>query len=295
MYGYKTDIHDYFNSIDVDRLMSILEEDIQDDRLLDMFRSILVSDKARSNGTIITERKGAMAGTPTSPFLANLYLCDVDEYFSGKRCVYMRYADDVLILSNDRQELESLRNEFDSMIEDKGLTINHSKDRFFDPGEPIDFLGFSVSKDSIDISPVTVMKMKGKIKRSSRSIRRWMLRKNAPLKGTIRALVNEYNDKFYGGDTDEMTWSLWFFPAITTTRSLHEIDQYFQDRIRYVGSGRYSKKNYDIVPYDMMQECGYVPLVRAYYSFKEEFDGNKEPVLEEYNQTIDFLDQVEIR
>ncbi len=269
MYGYKTDIHDYFNSIDTEALLEDLKDTLDDEELYGLLDSILSSDEAMSDGSIVREKKGVMAGTPISPFLANMYLRGVDEHFRNEDCVYMRYADDVLILSDSREGLESLRDEFNRKIEEKRLTINPKKDRYFAPGEPIDFLGFSVSRDCIDISPVTVSKMKGKIKRSSRSIRRWMLRKEAPLKGTIRALVREYDRKFYGSENDEMTWALWFFPSITTVESLHEIDMYFQNRIRYVGSGRFNKRNYDIVPYDMMRECGYVPLVREYYSFRE--------------------------
>ena len=198
MYGYKTDIHNYFNSIDPELLIDDMRKNLPDVRLVDMFESLLMDDRAEYKGHVINEPKGVMAGTPISPFLANYYLRDVDEYFSRKDCIYMRYADDILLLARDKVELDSLRLDLLRMITEKKLEMNPKKEQYFQPGEEFNFLGFSISRGKVDISPVTVGKIKGKIRRSSRSIRRWMLRKNAPVKGTIRAMVREYNDKFFG-------------------------------------------------------------------------------------------------
>ncbi len=44
-YGYKTDIHDYFNSIDVTQLLPELKEELGDDMLYAMFEEILSEKK----------------------------------------------------------------------------------------------------------------------------------------------------------------------------------------------------------------------------------------------------------
>ena len=178
----------------------------------------------------------------------------------------MRYADDILILANSEEELKSLRNDLNRMIALKKLEMNPKKEQYFQPGETFSFLGFSISKDKVDICPVTVEKMKGKIKRSSRSIRRWMLDKKAPIKGTVRAMIRTYDSKFFGFDDSELSWARWYFPSITTDESLREIDNYLQDRIRYIGTGKFNKKNYSTVTYRMMKECGYRTLVNEYHS-----------------------------
>ncbi len=269
MYGYKTDIHNYFNSIDVEMLIADMKDNIDDPRLIGVLEQILLDRRAEFAGQIIREEKGVMAGTPISPFLANYFLRDVDEHFLKKDCIYMRYADDILILANSKEELSSLRDELLSMITAKKLEMNPKKEQYFQPGEEFDFLGFSVSKERVDISPVTVEKMKGKIKRSSRSIRRWMLDKKAPLRGTIKAMIRTYDSKFFGYDDAELSWARWYFPSITTDESLREIDNYLQDRIRYIGTGKFNKKNYSTVTYRMMKECGYRTLVNEYYSSLE--------------------------
>ena len=269
MYGYKADIHNYFNSIDVGMLISGMRKELDDTRLVDLFDSMLSDRRAEFEEEIVEEDKGVMAGTPVSPFLANYYLKDIDEYFLGKDCIYMRYADDILILAKDQEMLASLRDDLLRMISEKRLEMNPKKEQYFHPGEKFNFLGFSISKDRVDISPVTVEKMKGKIKRSSRSIRRWMLEKKAPVKGTVRAMIRTYNTKFFGFEDSELSWARWYFPSITTDESLREIDNYLQDRIRYIATGKFNKKNYGAFTYEMMKECGYRTLVGEYYSSLE--------------------------
>ncbi len=269
-WGFKADVHDYFNSIDVGRLLPELKKDLSDDRLYAMFESILSEPKVVFRGEEVEERKGVMAGIPVSAFLANYYLKDVDSYFGSLGCTYMRYADDILILADSEEEMLRYRDVLTGMIESRGLEMNPDKEVFFRPGQPFEFLGFRISAAGIDISGNSVRKMKGRIRRSARSIRRWMLRKDAPVGGTIKALIREYNRRFYGYESGELSWSAWYFSAITTTDSLHEIDRYFQDWIRYVATGRHNKRNYDEVPYEMMRDRGYRPLVSEYYNHRKQ-------------------------
>ncbi len=271
--GYKIDIRDYFNSINVERLIDALKREIDDDRLIQLFAMILLDDRVERNGEIIHEKKGVMAGIPISAFLANYYFKDVDEYFSNENCIYMRYADDILILCDSENELEHYRSSLLEMIGEHELEINPKKEQHILPGDPIEFLGFTITQNYIDISQKTVRKMKGKIRRSAKSIRRWMFRKNAPIEGTIRAMIRAYNHKFFGYNNSELTWALWYLPVITTDRSLKEIDHHLQDWIRYIATGRHNKKNYDAVPYEMMVRNGYRTLVDYYYNGEREIIG----------------------
>ena len=141
-YGYKADIHDYFNSIDVERLTNSLMKEIDDKRLNCLFASILLDGRTDHNGEIIYEKKGAMAGVPISAFLANYYLKDIDNYFSNEKCIYMRYADDILILCEDKIMLEHHRSSLLRMIKEHGLEINPKKEQYIFPNDPIEFLGF---------------------------------------------------------------------------------------------------------------------------------------------------------
>ncbi len=72
-YGFKADISNYFNSIDTSLLLSMLRTVITDDApLLQLLTDLLSGDEAIWQGVTIHEPRGVMAGTPTSPFFANL-------------------------------------------------------------------------------------------------------------------------------------------------------------------------------------------------------------------------------
>ena len=266
MWGCKMDIHDYFNSINIARLLEDLRDDMNDDRLFNLFEHLLSDRRVTFHGTILEEEKGVMAGVPISAFLANYYLRKMDEAMSSEDFIYMRYADDILIMTESKETMEFIRNKIKLYIEGMGLEMNPDKECIFSPGERVEFLGFSVSSDEIDISENTKRKMKGKIRRSARSIRRWMLKKGAPVQGTVRALFRTYNHRFYGHEAGELSWARWYFPTITTTSTLHEIDLYLQQWARYVATGKHCKKNYKAFTYEMMRECGYRPLVSEYYN-----------------------------
>ena len=62
----------------------------------------------------------------------------------------------------------------------------------------------------------------------------------------------------------DLTWSLWFFPVITTPDSLHEIDLYAQDLLRFLISGKHTKSRFN-VRYEDLKELGYKSLVNEYY------------------------------
>lgn len=92
MYGYKTDIHNYFNSIEIDKLLPKLKLLLSDDPPMYYFLKKVLSDRRVIwEGQLLFEDKGAMAGTPISPFIANIYLTDLDNWFSLRGISYARY------------------------------------------------------------------------------------------------------------------------------------------------------------------------------------------------------------
>ena len=108
MYGYKVDIHDYFNSVDVEIMKSILKSKIKDDELLvDFICSIISEPKAYFNGSLINCKKGIMAGVPISGFLANLYLAELDKWFHERNILYARYSDDIIVFGKTKEDILS--------------------------------------------------------------------------------------------------------------------------------------------------------------------------------------------
>ena len=266
MYGYKVDISNYFNSIDIDILLDNLKTDIKDEMLFSLFESILKNDSVIYNDEIIHEKKGVMAGTPISAFLANYYIKEIDEFFWNQKLVYCRYADDIILFCQNKDELISFKQKLLAYFDKYNLSINSDKEYFFEPDDKWEFLGFSFYGNKIDLSDNTIRKIKGKIRRSARGIRRWMIKKDASYQVALKAMNRKYNRKFFGKqDKEELSWKYWFFPTINTSDSLKIIDNYMQEQERYLVTGKHNKRNYKIVPYELLKECNYKSLVHEYY------------------------------
>lgn len=270
MHGYKVDIHNYFNSITPSIILDNLKNDIEDELLYKLFYQLLSNDEVEYAGEIIKEQKGVMAGTPISAFLANYYIKEIDEYFWKEKVVYLRYADDIILFCNSKDDLLLYKKRLMDYFERYNLDVNHDKEYFFEPNDKWEFLGFSFDGKIIDISENSVYKIKGKIRRSARGIRRWMLKNNADFEKALKAMNRKYNRKFFGKqDKEYLSWKYWFFPTINTVESLKVIDNYMQEQQRYIVTGKHNKMNYKAVPYDTLKKCNYKSLVNEYYNQEE--------------------------
>lgn len=266
MWAYKLDIHDYFNSIPIAKLMPMLEELLSDDLpLYRFFEQMLTDNHVICNGELMEEPHGIMAGTPTSPFLANVFLSDVDRYFHDAGVVYARYSDDIIVFASDRETLEKHKTTLLGLIAQHGLTVNPDKERMYAPEEPFEFLGFKCHGGEIGISASTVKKMKGKISRRARALMRWRKRKGVRAEKAMEAMIRHYNRKFFEDDDPEtLNWSRWYFPVINQTDGLKEIDRYLQQQIRFLSTGKHGKANYR-VDYGTLKRLGYRSLVNEFY------------------------------
>ena len=94
-YCLKFDVVKFYPSVDNEVLKKIVRRKIKDARLLALMDEIIDSDR------------GLPIGSYLSQHLANLYMTYFDHFVKEKLRVkgYFRYADDVVVLSNSKQEL----------------------------------------------------------------------------------------------------------------------------------------------------------------------------------------------
>jgi hypothetical protein len=269
LWAYKTDISDYFNSIDIDKLLPIISDCLYDDvRLAGFFAAMLKADAAMADGVLLNMKRGAMAGTPTAPFLANIYLGELDRHFCDLGIPYARYSDDLIVFAKTKRELDEHVGYIKNMLVKYGLSINDSKERVSAPGVAWEFLGFACVAGAVELAGATIAKIKGKIRRKARALRRWMLRKDASPERAMSAMLRSINRKFFEGDgRHELTWSRWFFPLLTRDDGLRQIDAYLQQEVRTIATGRHSKANYRVT-YNDLKRLGYRSLVHEYYRYK---------------------------
>ena len=268
MWAYKLDIHDYFNSIDIDILLPMLKEMLKDDLpLYRFFEQMLTQNLVLSNGQTMEEKHGVMAGTPTAPFLADVYMKEVDRYFYNKEVIYARYSDDIIMFAPDYETLEQYKNQMTQFLDQYHLEVNPDKEKIYSLAEAYEFLGFKCHGHDIDISEATKKKMKGKISRKARALWRWSSKNQIEPEKAMKGLINYFNRKFFESDDPEtLTWSRWFFPVINQTEGLKEIDHYLQQNIRFLSTGKHNKSNFRI-DYEQLKKLGYKSLVNEYYKY----------------------------
>ena len=97
----KCDIRKYFYSIEHQILITILERKIKDTDFMNLMKLII-----KNAG----ENIGLPIGNLTSQFFANIYLNDFDHYVKRvlKEKFYVRYMDDFVVFSNNRQHLKKV-------------------------------------------------------------------------------------------------------------------------------------------------------------------------------------------
>ena len=271
MYSYKVDISDYFNSVDIDILLPILEKTLSDDRILfEFLKKLLCNPYAIKGEEKVAMKKGIMAGVPVSSFLANLYLCELDKWFCDREITYIRYSDDIIIFGRSEEEVTSYSERIKQLLSQYRLTVNPSKELYVKAGDRWEFLGFSYHKGVVDISEIALSKLKSKMKRKARALVRWREKKNLEPYKAVKAFIKKFNMKLYSNaDDNGITWSRWYFPVINTDKSLKILDSYMQDCIRYIAKGNYSKSRYNF-RYEDMKKLGYKSLVNSFYKEYEE-------------------------
>jgi len=131
-YCLKMDIRKFYPSIDHEILKKILRKKIKDKRLLKLLDEIIES------------APGVPIGNYLSQFFANLFLSYFDHWLKEIKHVkyYYRYADDMVILSNNKKELHSLRSEIQQYLSKLKLTLKGDYQVFPVDSRGIDFVGY---------------------------------------------------------------------------------------------------------------------------------------------------------
>ena len=271
MWTYKVDISNYFNSVPVERLLPLLRKTLEDEPEICRFlESLLTNPLVNDHGNLIPEEKGIMAGTPISTFLANLYLAHMDHYFADAGVLYARYSDDIIVFGPTEEEREQYTVTILRFLNEAGLSVNPAKEARTAPGEMWTFLGICYRDGVIDVAPISVEKLKAKMRRKARALVRWQARKGTTGINAAKAFIRVFNRKLFENPVEhELTWARWYFPLINTTDSLKEIDEYSQSCIRYLATGKHTKAAYNF-RYEDMKALGYLTLVNRYYAHVQE-------------------------
>ena len=192
------DLEKFFDTVNHDKLMTIIGRTIKDGDVISIVRKYLVS------GIMIDdEYEDSIVGTPQggnlSPLLANIMLNELDKEMEKRGLNFVRYADDCIIMVGSEMSANRVMRNISRFIEEKlGLKVNMTKSKVDKP-QGLKYLGFGFYFDprahQIKAKPHAKSVAKFKKRMKELTCRSWGVRnsyKVEKLNQLIRGWINYF-------------------------------------------------------------------------------------------------------
>ena len=158
-YGYivEADIKGFFDTVDHAWMRRMLQQRIDDGRLLSLIQQWMKAEVVEPSGRVVKPSEGTPQGGVISPILANIYLHYVLDLWFEKvvkprckgRAMLIRYCDDFVVAFQLREEAEAFYRVLPKRLGKFNLAVSPEKTRLirfsrFHPGKQrcFSFLGF---------------------------------------------------------------------------------------------------------------------------------------------------------
>lgn len=209
-YGIKLDIHDFYGSLDHEMLAARLSNKINDEYILSLIEQAINIDRRVS---ISGENKGVPQGVSFSNALANIYLDEIDKkYKKRKDSYYIRYVDDIILLSNNPVNFVDLKKDLRKIR----LDLNENKEKIFClKKDPFGFIGYEFQNNNVQLSDKSVKKFINTldqiIRKNKNNLDGMIFKLNVRITGLI------WGNKKYG-------W-MFYYSQITNLKQIYFIDK----------------------------------------------------------------------
>ena len=154
---YRSDIANFFEKISHDKLLSLLLQQISDERIVALI-DLYIKNGSFQRYKYLEHFEGIHQGDPLSPLLSNIYLNQFDWFMENNDISFVRFGDDFILLAHSQKELEAEVAKVKKFITSLSLSLNENKSYTSHAiKNGFDFLGvrfdgweLSISKDRID-------------------------------------------------------------------------------------------------------------------------------------------------
>jgi retron-type reverse transcriptase len=216
-YYLQLDIKDFFTAIDKDILFGMIKKKVSGKGIVwltekiifwDCTRSFVLRDRERIikkiplNKSIFGKenKRGLPIGNLTSQFFANVYLNELDQFAKHNLKVkyYIRYVDDLVLLSEKKEELMRWMDEIERFLESRlKLKLHPRRRKLRTVSNGVDFLGYIIREDYILVRRRVINNMKARLRYFEAALGRKRLQKYAPkILGNLRQSIQSYLGHF---------------------------------------------------------------------------------------------------
>jgi group II intron reverse transcriptase/maturase len=175
-YAVDIDLEKFFDKVNQSKLMETLTRTIKDGRVISLIHKYLNAGVIVNNKFERTE-EGVPQGGPLSPLLSNIMLNELDKELESRGHKFVRYADDLVILTQSKRSANRVLQSITNYIEKRlYLQVNHDKTEVSYVSR-IKFLGYSfyVNKGQgrLRVHPKSIAKMKTRIREMTSRSNGW--------------------------------------------------------------------------------------------------------------------------
>ena len=133
------DIRAFFDSIPIKPLRTQLKAFVADRELMRLIDLWL--DLGASHASFLAAPRGIAQGAILSPLFCNLYLHRLDQALDARKVPFVRYADDLLLFTQDQGEAKRAHDFLADQLRQLQLQLHPDKTRVTQSGPHVQFLG----------------------------------------------------------------------------------------------------------------------------------------------------------
>ena len=168
LYVVELDLEKFFDTVNHDKLMSLLMRKVTDKDTLKFIRQYLRSG-IMEGGVVSQRTEGTPQGSPLSPLLSNIILDELDKELTSRGHSFVRYADDCSIYVKSEKSAHRVLTGITTYLEDcLKLKVNKAKSKVSRPTEST-LLGFSFYNDkgkwAVRIAKKSIERIRAKSKK----------------------------------------------------------------------------------------------------------------------------------
>lgn len=149
-FALKTDIKDFFENIDHEKLLEILRANIRDVRIIRLIE-LWINNGIFEHFDYSAHAKGVHQGDVLSPLLSNIYLNQMDKFLEQSGAEFVRYADDFVVFFTSYEASEQGLAHLKDFLKTINLSLNETKTSIHGKDSAFTFLGVNFKGANLSI------------------------------------------------------------------------------------------------------------------------------------------------